>query len=103
MTLQIMWMFLRLLMPAEADAPHRHTVVMSEFQFAPRELRVSAGDTVVWDNRDIVPHTATANDKSWDSGNIAGKKTRVTVMLVKGEHAFTCLYHSNMKGKLIVK
>ena len=47
--------------------------------------------------------TADANDKTWASGHIGGHAQRITVIKRKGEQAFTCLYHSNMKGKLVVK
>jgi plastocyanin len=83
-------------------AAKRHTVTMSAFQFAPRDLHVAVGDTVVFDNRDIVPHTATAAAR-WDTGHIAAKSTGQMVARKKGEYTYACLYHSNMKGKLIVK
>jgi plastocyanin len=103
MTMQISWLICALVLPMLFAGSRRHTVTMSEFQFAPREVRVSVGDTVVWENRDVVPHTATADDASFDSGNIPAKAKRSTVARKKGEFAFTCLYHSNMKGKLVVK
>jgi plastocyanin len=84
-------------------APKRHRVVMQNFQFKPTIVHGSVGDTIVWENRDIVPHTADANDKTWASGHIGGHAQRITVIKRKGEQAFTCLYHSNMKGKLVVK
>ena len=89
--------------PLSGGQPRQHTVVLSAFQFAPREVRVSVGDTVRFENRDIVPHTAKADDGTWDSGHIAAKAKAHIVARQKGEYAFTCLYHSNMKGKLIVR
>lgn len=81
----------------------RHTVSMSAFQYSPVVLHASVGDTVVWENRDIVPHTADADSGAWKSGDIPAKGKRMTVVRRKGEQPFTCLYHSNMKGKLVVK
>ena len=83
--------------------PARHTVVVAQFEFAPSPLRVSVGDTVVWENRDLVPHTASADDNAWDSGDIPARQSRVVVMREKGEYTYDCLYHSNMKGTLIVR
>jgi plastocyanin len=80
----------------------RHTVVMQQFAFAPVVVHAAIGDTIVWENRDLVPHTADANNKSWATGSIAGNGQAITVVKGKGEQEFTCLYHSNMKGKLIV-
>ncbi|MGQ0815145.1 MAG: cupredoxin domain-containing protein [Gemmatimonadota bacterium] len=84
-------------------APQRRTVALSQFQFKPQVLRASVGDTLVWQNHDIVPHTATADDDSWDSGDIPAKGSRTMIVRQKGEQPFTCLYHANMKGKLIVR
>src|SRR2546423_277336 len=40
-------------------------------EFHPAVLTVAAGDTVVWVNRDIVPHTATATGGTkWDTGQL---------------------------------
>jgi plastocyanin len=36
------------------------TVEIREFKFEPETLTVHEGDTVVWKNDEIVPHTATA-------------------------------------------
>ena len=43
-----------------------HTVLIKGFKFVPEQLEVEAGDTVIWKNEDIVPHTATAK-KIFDS------------------------------------
>ncbi len=58
-------MFLSGLYSPEAfsqDRPRVHTVTNSDFKFSPATLRVVAGDTIIWVNLDIVPHTATAAD-----------------------------------------
>ncbi len=81
----------------------RHTVTIELFKFKPTVIEVAVGDTIVWENRDIVPHTATANDKSWDSGNIAAHGRAITIAKRKGGQEFLCVYHPNMKGKLVVR
>ena len=86
-----------------APSPTRHTVKLHEFQFKPAVVRAAVGDTIIWENLDIVPHTADANQRAWSSGNIPGRSKAMTVVTRKGEQEFTCLYHSNMKGKLVVK
>jgi plastocyanin len=101
--LQIAWILMLLGVPVVTGTAKRQTITMSAFQFAPSEVHVAVGDTVIWQNRDIVPHTATAANKAWDSGDIPAKSKRRTVMRIRGEYVFTCLYHSNMKGKLVVK
>jgi plastocyanin len=86
-----------------ATRPRSHVVSMSDFQFKPAIVHASVGDTIVWQNRDIVPHTAQGDDGSWDTKHIAAKQQQITVVKQRGTQEFTCLYHANMKGKLIVE
>ena len=37
-----------------------HTITIEGMRFQPEVLTVSPGDTIVWVNKDIVPHTATS-------------------------------------------
>lgn len=37
--------------------------------FSPRELTITVGTTVRWTNKGQRPHTSTAEDGSWDSGD----------------------------------
>lgn len=55
---------------AQASPTLDHRVEISGFEFSPSELTVSVGDTITWINRDIAPHTATADDDSWDTGTL---------------------------------
>ena len=100
---RIWWVVVATFSLVGAMPAKRHTVAIAQFQFKPVELRAAVGDTIVWDNRDIVPHTARANNNAWDTGHIDAKAKHVMIVRKKGVHEFTCLYHSNMKGKLIVK
>ena len=80
-----------------------HTIVMEGVAFQPATITVDAGDTVVWVNKDAFPHTATAQDKSFDSGEIGPAKTWKLVAKKKGTFAYVCAYHPTMKGTVIVK
>ena len=40
--------------------PKTHTVTIEAMRFQPETLTVAAGDTIVWVNKDVVPHTATS-------------------------------------------
>lgn len=83
--------------------PAQHIVEIHKFKFSPKRLTVKAGDTITWVNMDIVPHTATADDESWDTGKIKkGERKRVTV----GEGfrgSYFCRYHRTMKGSITVE
>ena len=79
-----------------------HTVLIKGFQFVPERLEVSAGDTVIWKNEDIVPHTATAK-KGFDSKNLDKGRSWSFVARQKGSYPYICTYHPTMKGELLVK
>ena len=40
---------------------------MENMRFQPQSLTVARGDTVVWVNKDLVPHTATSKAGGFDS------------------------------------
>jgi plastocyanin len=92
---------LMLAAPAPALA-ETHTVVIDGMQFRPAALSVRRGDTIVWNNKDLVPHTATVKG-GFDSGNVdPGKQWRWTVS-GDGRIDYICTYHPGMKGSLTVR
>jgi plastocyanin len=85
---------------AGEEPPRRVVIEIRGFRFAPETVRLRPGDTVVWVNRDLVPHTATAADRSWDSGLIKpGGRWTMTVTFRTGL-AYFCRYHPSMKAGL---
>jgi plastocyanin len=82
------------------SAARTHSIVIRNFQYVPATVTVAVGDTVVWTNEDVVPHTATAADRAWDTGNIASKETGRAVVDRKGRHEYVCTLHPNMKAEL---
>lgn len=92
---------LLLLSSAAAAAPRTHLVVIDKMRFGalPGDLRT--GDIIVWENRDLFRHTATAKDGSFNVDLPAGGKGR-TVLPRPGTFAFTCKFHPGMRGVLKV-
>ena len=83
--------------------PTTHTVTIDATRFEPAVLTVTAGDTVVWINKDIIPHTATSQTGLFDSGALAtGQSFRYTPQQT-GELAYLCTFHPTMRATLIVK
>jgi plastocyanin len=79
-----------------------HTVLIEGMRFRPAVLTVQRGDRVVWVNRDVVPHTATARG-AFDSAAIApGARWGVTLKRA-GSHEIVCTLHPTMKASLVVK
>jgi plastocyanin len=89
-----------LLTAARRAAPRSHQVDITGFQFAPARVSAALGDTVVWSNADIVPHTATALEGAWDSGTIATKGRWMYVVRQRGTVEYHCVLHPGMKGTL---
>ena len=51
--------------------PGSNEVFIRNFSFDPAEITIQAGESVIWNNRDIVPHTATSgNPEDADFGSI---------------------------------
>ena len=86
-----------------ADAPRAHTIVIEGMRYQPEGLTVAAGDTVVWVNRDLVPHTATSASGSFDSNEIAPGKSWTHTVRATGEFTYACTYHPLMKAVLRVR
>lgn len=83
--------------------PATHTVVISGMQFVPQVLEVSAGDTVVWINKDAFPHNASATDNSFRSGEMPTNGAWQLKAARKGSVSYICTLHPTMKARLIVK
>ncbi len=66
------------------------------------ESRITQGDTVFWLNRDDLTHTATADDGSWTTGNIAPGDERSHTFNAPGRIGYHCAIHPSMKGTLEV-
>ena len=59
-----------------AAAPHTYTIVIDKMKFGPVPANLHKGDTIVWANRDIIQHSATAADHSFDLDLTAGRRGR---------------------------
>ena len=84
--------------------PSRQAVELTGIAFQPPVLTVSVGDTVIWLNHDLVPHTSTATDKhGWDTGLIAAGDSARFIPRKAGQWQYACTFHPTMKAKLIVR
>lgn len=87
--------------PAIAAAPRTHVVVIDKMKFGPVPAALRPGDTIVWLNKDMFRHTATARNGSFNVDlppNSRGK----TIIRAKGTLPFYCKYHPAMTGTLKV-
>ena len=84
--------------------PATHTVTIDAVSFKPSTLTIKAGDSVVWVNKDIVAHTATADGSNgFESGALATGKSWKRAFKSKGDFAYICRFHPTMKGRVVVQ
>ena len=86
--------------PATA-APRTHTVVIDKMKFGAMPAGVKAGDSIVWINRDMFRHTATAKGV-FNIDLQPGEKGR-TMVGKAGALPVTCKYHPGMRAVLRVE
>lgn len=87
--------------PVVTDAP-RVIVHIDRFAFVPREIEIAVGTRVVWSNDDGAAHTATADDGSFDSGQMTFSEKFGHTFSVPGTYTYYCAFHANMTGKVTV-
>jgi plastocyanin len=83
-------------------APAAASVSIKNMAFNPGSLSVVAGSTVTWMNSDTTIHTVTADDGSFNSGNIAVGATYSRVFSTAGTFSYHCTIHPEMTGKVVV-
>ena len=88
---------------AGAAEPRRVVVEIRGFKFEPRTATVGPGDVLVWKNSDIVPHTATASDKRWDSPAIEPNGEWETAVTEDMAGRYYCRFHPSMTATLDIR
>lgn len=92
--------------PAEGGPEAGRRVVeveISGLSFGEAELRIPAGTTVRWVNRDPVAHTATSEEGVWESPLIGPGETFEQDFDRPGEYRYYCVPHPFMRAAIIVE
>lgn len=76
-------------------------IKMQDVAYAPAQVSAHVGDTIEWTNDDIVAHTATARNGSWDVMVLPKGKGSITLKSV-GTIEYYCRLHPNMVGSITV-
>ena len=80
------------------------TVSIVGMSFAPSSVTVSVGQSVAWQNTDTITHTATADNGSFNTGNIAPGSTSAPItMSTAGTFTYHCQIHPNMVATVNVQ
>ena len=75
------------------------TVDIIDFDYSPGSVTVQTGDTVTWTQSGEEPHTVTADDGSFDSGEMANGETFSMRFDSPGTYAYYCTLHGGAGGE----
>jgi plastocyanin len=85
-----------------ARASASATVSMGDNFFSPASVSIAEGDTVTWANNGQAPHSATADNGSFDTGVFNSGQSRSHTFSQAGTFAYFCTVHANMRGTVRV-
>jgi plastocyanin len=87
---------------AATAVPAETRASIDEFAFKPDTITVPVGTTVVWENKDDIPHTVVAVDRTFRSPALdTDDKFRFTFNK-EGTFEYFCSLHPNMTAKVVV-
>jgi len=91
--------------PVHVSIPNGTSTNTASPGYSPATITVVIGtnNTVTWTNDDISIHTVTANDNSFNSGDIAPGASFTFTFTTPGTYPYHCVYHSWMSGTVVVK
>jgi len=75
------------------------SVMMKEFEFTPKEMKVKVGTTVTWMNAGTTAHSATAIDKSFNTRNLQPGEMKSVTFSTPGTYVYHCVFHGNPDDK----
>jgi 3',5'-cyclic-AMP phosphodiesterase len=76
---------------------------IDNFAFTPSPLRVKAGTTVTWINKDDVPHLIVNTQNKFKQSGVLDTDQRFSATLTKpGTYDYFCSLHPKMQGKIVV-
>jgi plastocyanin len=79
------------------------TIDIAKFAFAPKEITVAPGTTVVWINHDETPHTVSAADHGFVSKALDTDDRYEHTFAEEGDVAYFCTVHPFMTGVVHVR
>jgi plastocyanin len=82
-----------------------NSVTIQASAFSPKCIKVSAGDTVTFTNRDTIIHTVTADGvpAAYDSGHLNPGQSFQQPFSAPGTSTYFCQIHLGMTGTVIVQ
>ncbi len=77
-------------------------VTVVDFAFDPATTTIHVGDTVTWTNTGNAPHTATANNGSFNTPLLQHGQSASHTFSQPGTYTYYCTVHPFMKGTIVV-
>jgi len=87
-----------LVLPTATSAQAAATVNTNDNTFDKTEVDIPAGSTVVWNNGNVNTHTVTADDGSFDSGDVSTGQQFSMEFDAPGTYPYYCQYHGDVGG-----
>jgi plastocyanin len=84
------------------DAARSEKVEIVDFAYDPDPVTIEEGGKVIWQNEDSAPHTATADDGSFDTGTLEEGKRGSETFKEAGTYSYICSIHPDMTGTVEV-
>lgn len=89
--------------PEASTKVSENTVTIQNFAFSPANLTVKKGTKVTFINKDSIGHSATADDKSFDTGVLEQNESKEVSFDKPGTYTYHCSVHPNMKAVITVE
>ena len=77
-------------------------VDIDNFAFTPKELTVKAGTTIVFRNRDDIPHSVVGSKGEFHSKALDTDDSFSFTFAKAGTYGYSCGLHPQMQGKIVV-
>ena len=88
---------------ATGSAAATDQIEIADFKYDPETVTVDAGTEVTWTNSDDAAHTATADDNSFDTGDLDQGDSNSVTFDEPGTFTYYCRFHPFMKATVEVK
>ena len=89
--------------PKAAAAGEVAQASIDNFAFTPKEMTVKAGATVLWTNKDDIPHTVTSDSNAFASSVLDSNQNFQFTFANAGKFTYFCRLHPKMTGVITVE
>ena len=81
-----------------------NTIGIDNFAFEPKTLTVKSGSTVMWLNRDDVPHLIISSTGKFNNSKVLDTEQQHSARFdTPGRYPYFCSLHPKMVGEIVVK